>query len=177
MKTVDVAVAAVLAALAIAIPLFFRGTLQIVIPAVGYSATLASHVPVMLSIVFGPLVSAMVGTASTFGFLATLGPVVAARASTHIVWGVAAAFAVKKGMSFPSALFFVGLPIHAGLEGLVVVPFGVPWEGALINVVGTAIQHTIDSIISILVLKAALPIIKNFKQKQAKPNMQQSPKS
>ena len=46
----------VLAALALAIPLLFRGTLQFVIPAVGYSATLASHVPVMLSIVAGPAV-------------------------------------------------------------------------------------------------------------------------
>jgi hypothetical protein len=51
-KSVDVAVAAVFAALAIAIPLLFAGTLQITIPAVGYSATLASHVPVMLSALF-----------------------------------------------------------------------------------------------------------------------------
>ncbi len=164
MKSVDVAVSAVLAALALAIPLFFRGTLQIVIPAIGYSATLASHVPVMLSAVFGPLVAAIVGIASTLGFLLTLGPVVAARASTHIVWGVATAIAIGKGMSFSKALFLVGLPIHALLEGLVVIPFGVPWEGALINVVGTAIQHVIDSIISILVVKAALPLVRTLKK-------------
>ncbi len=166
MKSVDVAVAAVLASLALAIPLFFRGTLQIVIPAIGYSATLASHVPIMLSIVFGPLVTVFVGAASTIGFLLTLGPVVAARASTHIVWGVAAAFAVKKGMSFAKALFLIGLPIHALLEGLVVLPFGVPWEGALITVGGTAIQHVIDSLISIIVLKAALPLVRTLKGKR-----------
>jgi niacin transporter len=163
LRSVDIAFSAVFAALALAIPLFFRGTLQIVIPAIGYSATLASHVPVMLSVLFGPLVTAVVGTASTLGFLATLGPLVGARASTHIIWGVAAAFAVKKGMSFPKTLFLVALPIHATLEGLVVIPFGIPWEGALINSVGAAIHHIIDSIISILVWKAALPLIKILK--------------
>ncbi len=163
MRSIDIAVAAVFSALALAIPLFLRGILQIVIPEIGYSATLASHVPVMLSIWFGPLVTVLVGTASTLGFLATLGPVVGARAATHIVWGVAAAFAVKKGMSFPKALFLVALPIHAILEGLVVIPFGIPWQGALINIVGAAIHHAIDSTISILVLKAALPIIKHMK--------------
>ena len=163
MRSVDIALAAVFTALALMIPLLFRGALQIVIPAVGYSATLASHVPVMLSVLFGPLVTVIVGTASTLGFLATLGPVVGARAATHIVWGVAAAFAVKKGMSFPKALFFIALPLHAILEGLVVIPFGIPWEGALINIVGTAIHHTIDSLISIVVLKAALPLIRTLK--------------
>ena len=166
MRTIDVAVAAIFTALALAIPLFFRGTLQIVIPAIGYSATLASHVPIMLSIVFGPLVTAIVGAASSLGFLATLGPVVGARAATHIVWGVAAAFAVKKGMSFPKALFLIALPLHAVLEGLVVIPFGIPWEGALINVAGAAIHHTIDSVISILVLKAAYPIIRILKTRK-----------
>jgi niacin transporter len=152
----------VLAALALAIPLLFRGTLQFVIPAVGYSATLASHVPVMLSIVAGPAVAALVGVASTIGFLATLGPVVAARASTHILFSVATALAVKKGMSFPKALFLVGLPLHAISEGLVVVPFGIPLEGALICIVGAAIHHTIDSTISIIILRAVRPLIRSI---------------
>ncbi len=164
MRSTDVAVAAVFTAFAIAIPLYFRGTLQIVIPAVGYSATLASHVPVMLSTAFGPLVSGVVGAASAVGFTATLGPVVGARAATHIVWGVAAAFAIKKGMSFAKALFVVALPIHAVLEGLVVIPFGIPWQGALINVAGTAIHHSIDAVISIAVYKAAFPLIRTIKK-------------
>lgn len=123
MRTVELAMGSVLTALALAIPLAFRGTLQFYIPTIGYSATLASHVPVMLSVILGPSVAGLVGTASTIGFLATLGPVVAARAATHILWGVAAAFAVKKGMSFPKALFLVALPLHAIPEGLVVIPF------------------------------------------------------
>ena len=152
--------AAVLAALSLAIPLFFHGTLQIVIPGIGYSATLASHVPVMLSALFGPMVAAIVATASALGFFGTLGPVVGARAATHIVWAVAMALAIKKGFSFPKALFLVGLPLHGLLEGLVVLPFGVPWEGALINVAGASIQHVIDSIISIAVFKTVSPLMK-----------------
>ena len=162
MRSKDIALAAVFAALALAIPLLFRGSLQIVIPGVGYSATLASHVPVMLSIVLGPTVAAFVATASTVGFFMTLGPVVAARAATHIVWGIISAFAVKRGLSILWVLFLIALPIHAVGEGLVVMAFGIPWEGALINIVGTAIHHIIDSIISIIILKAALPLLKNI---------------
>lgn len=157
------ALAGIFSALALAIPLAFRGTLQFYIPTVGYSATLASHVPVMLSIVAGPVVAGIVGSASTFGFFVTLGPVVAARAATHILWGVAAAIAVKKGMSFPKALFLVALPLHAIPEGLVVLPFGVPLAGAAVNIVGTAIHHTADSVISIAVLRAARPLLNRFK--------------
>ena len=164
-------VAAVLASLSLAIPIFFRGTLQIVIPGIGYSATLASHVPVMLSALFGPLVAVIVSAASALGFFGILGPIVGSRASTHIVWAVAMAVAVKKGMSFPKALSLVGLPIHGLLEGLVVLPFGVPWQGALINVAGASIHHGIDSIISIAVFKAVSPVMKmltraNYKNSQ-----------
>ena len=166
MRSKDVMVAALLASLSLAIPLFFHGTLQIVIPGIGYSATLASHVPVMLSAIFGPLVAAIVSIASALGFFGTLGPIVGFRAATHIIWAVAMAVAVKKGLSFPKALFFVGLPIHGLLEGLVVLPFGVPWQGALINVVGASIQHVIDSIISIAVFKAASPLMKILRRGQ-----------
>lgn len=163
MRSIEIALGSVFTALALAIPLAFRGTLQFVIPTVGYSATLASHVPVMLSTILGPSIAGMVGFASTIGFFATLGPVVAARAATHILWGVAAAFAIKKGMSYPKALFVVALPLHAIPEGLVVVPFGIPLEGAFINIIGTAIHHTADSIISIIVLRAAQPLIRSLK--------------
>lgn len=163
MRSIQIALAGVFSALALAIPLAFRGTLQFVIPGTGYTATLASHVPVMLSIVAGPSVSGLVGSASTLGFFLTLPPVVGARASTHIVWGVAAALAVKRGMSFPRALFLIALPIHATLEGLVVIPFGYPLQAAFINFAGTAIHHTADSIISIIVLKAAQPLIRSMK--------------
>jgi len=62
--------------------------------------------------------TAIIGVTSTIGFLRTLGPVVGDRAATPIIWGVAAVYAVKKGMSYPKALFLLALPLHAGLEGL-----------------------------------------------------------
>ena len=164
MRTVEVALAGMFAALALAIPFAFRGTLQFTLPSTSYTATLASHVPVMLSTVVGPFASAIVGFASTLGFLTTLGPVVAARAATHILWGVATAFAIRKGMSFPKALFLVALPLHAIPEGLVVIPFGFTYEAAVVNIAGTAIHHTVDSIISITVLRAARPLLDRYRQ-------------
>jgi niacin transporter len=163
LRSVEIALSGVFTALALAIPLLFRGTLQFVIPEIGYSATLASHVPVMLSIVVGPSVAAMVGFASTLGFLLTLGPVVAARAATHILFGVTAAIAVRRGLSYPKALFLVALPLHSIPEGLVVIPFGIPLWGALINIVGGTIHHIVDSIISIIILRSALPLIRNLR--------------
>lgn len=162
MKSIDIALGSIFTALAIAIPFAFRGTLQIYIPTIGYSATLASHVPVMLSTILGPMIAGFVGVGSTLGFLATLGPLVAARASTHILWGVATAFAMKKGMSYPKALFLVALPLHAIPEGLVVMPFGIPLEGAFFVMIGTAIHHAADSIISIVVLAAARPLLRSL---------------
>ncbi len=166
MRSKDVAVAALLSALAIAIPLLFQGSLQIVIPAIGYSATIASHVPIMLAIYFGPFVAATVGIASSIGFFATLGPIVGARAATHIIWATTAAYAVNKGLSFTKALFLIALPLHVLLEGLVVMLFGVPWPGNLLVMAGTAIHALIDSIITIAILKASLPIIKLLRHKR-----------
>jgi niacin transporter len=162
LKSIRVALGGLFIALSLAIPLSFRGILQFTIPAVGYSATLASHVPVMLSMVLGPTFAGLVGFGSTLGFFVTLGPVVGARAATHILWGVAGAFALERGMPFSKVLFIIALPIHAIAEGLVVVPFGIPWEGALINTMGGALHHIADSIISLAILKVVHPYLKNL---------------
>jgi niacin transporter len=162
MNSYQVALAGLMSALALAIPLAFRGTLQFFLPAVGYSATLASHVPVMLSTLGGPFVAATVGLASTIGFLATLGPVVAARAATHILFGVAMAVALVRGVSLAKALLLIALPLHAVPEALVVIPFGVPIQGAIINLVGGAIHHLIDSFITMVVVRAAHPVLSSM---------------
>jgi hypothetical protein len=55
MKTREVAVGGLLTALALIIPFAFRGTpLQLFIPTLQYSATFASHVPSMLSMLASP---------------------------------------------------------------------------------------------------------------------------
>lgn len=160
---ISLALGSVFAALSLAIPLVFRGTLQFSIPAVGYSATLASHVPEMLSIIAGPYVAAITGVASTIGFFVTLGPLVAARASTHILFGVISAVALMKGMSYSKVLILVALPLHVIPEGLVVILFGVPTAGAVINTVGGTIHHLVDLTISLAVFRAALPMIRRWK--------------
>jgi len=48
----------------------------------------------------------------------------------------------------------------------VVVGFGVPWEASLITVAGTALQHIVDSVIAIAVVKAAEPLIKTLRGKK-----------
>ena len=157
-----------LSALSIAIPLVFRGTLlQIYIPALQYSGTVASHVPSMLAIAVGPVAAVVVGLASTIGFAATLGPIVAARAFTHVIWGLAAAIYVSRGGSYVKGLLLVALPIHAAGEGIAIFALG-PLFGAiqvaaetagLLVFAGTLIHHLIDSVISIAVLRVVKPLL------------------
>lgn len=65
-------------------------------------------------------------------------------------------------MSFSKALFVIALPLHAIAEGLIVLPFGIPWEGALINAMGGALHHIADSLISLAILKVVHPYLKNL---------------
>jgi len=159
-RTVDLAFCAVMAALALVIPLAFRGTpLQLYIPALGYSATLGSHVPEMFSILAGPFAAFGVGVASALGFLVTLSPVVGLRAFTHGIWGGLASFAYRRGWSFLKVMIIIALPIHALGEGAAVMVFGFPFQAQLITVVGTAIHHIIDLAISIAILRVAQPLL------------------
>ncbi len=159
-KTVELTLGAGMAALAIVIPLVFRGTpLQLNLPALGYSATLASHVPEMISILAGPVVAFSVGLASSLGFLVTISPVVGLRAFTHGVWGSLASVAYRKGWGFLRVMMIIALPMHALGEGLVVMLFGFPYQAQLVTIAGTGIHHIIDLVISLLILKAVRPLL------------------
>ena len=67
MKTNEIVLGGLLTALALVIPMAFGGILSIVIPP--FSATLAAHVPIMLSMTISPLTAIMVGLGSSLGFL------------------------------------------------------------------------------------------------------------
>ena len=161
MHAKEVVYGALLTALALLIPLAFGGFLSVMIPP--FSATLASHLPVMIAMLISPQVAVMVGLGSALGFLIKLGPVIAARAAVHAVFGFVGAVAVKKGLSFGKTLILT-LPIHALGEALIVLPFGFSLEKARLVVgVGTALHHLIDAMIALavvasvgLVQKAAL---------------------
>ena len=167
-NSVQLALSSALSALAIAIPFIFRGTpLQIYIPAIQYSGTAASHVPSMIAILIGPSASALVGLASTIGFLATLGPVIAARAFMHVLFAVPASIYVLRGGGYMKALFLIALPIHAVGEGLVVYTLGPVFgvlkvAAALAGLwvsLGTIVHHVIDTAISLAVYRVTRPML------------------
>ncbi|EKQ53183.1 MULTISPECIES: hypothetical protein [unclassified Clostridium] len=148
--------AGLLTALAIIIPIQF-GFLKIVIPPY-FTATLAAHVPMMLSMLISPFVAVVVGIGSTIGFLiaGTPAPVVA-RAATHIVVGGVGALIIMKSKSYVKAVAITA-PIHGILEALVTIPFvgfGPSVYIILITtVVGAMLHHSADSIIAYAIVKA-----------------------
>ncbi len=138
---------ALLTAVSLLIPLAFRGWLQVVIPP--FSATLGSHVAVMLAMFVSPLVAAAVGVGSMIGFFITLTPVIGARASIHILFGVLGALLYRRGAK-PWQVFVVTAPVHALGEALVVIPFGFPMYAALVTVgIGTLLHHVVDASIAL----------------------------
>ena len=152
-NTKELLYGALLTALALMIPLLFRGWLQVVLPP--FTATLGSHVPVMLAMFVSPLVAALVGVGSTVGFLITLGPVVAARAAIHIIFPAIGAVMLRKGFK-PWQVLLIIAPIHAVGEALVVIPFGfTPYSALVVVGIGTLLHHSADAAIT-LALHSAL---------------------
>lgn len=156
----DLLYGALLTALALLIPLAFQGWLQVAIPP--FSATLASHLPSMLAMTISPWVAVLVGLGSSFGFFVTLGPIVAMRAMTHVVFGALGAKLYRKGFKLWHVLL-ITLPIHALSESAVVMAFGFSLYQALIVIgLGTALHHVADSAITLAVYgslrKAGVPL-------------------
>ncbi len=158
MRVKEIVWGGILTCLALVIPLSFGGVLGITIPP--FSATLASHVPVMLSMAISPLVAFMVAAGSAFGFLIKLGPVVGARAGMHIIFAVLGALMIRRGFTMKSVLLAT-LPVHAVSEALIVLLFGFSLHNAGVVIgIGTALHHGIDSIITLTVfalLKSTMP--------------------
>jgi niacin transporter len=155
-KTHETVYAALLTALALVIPLAFGGFLGVVLPP--FSATLGSHVPLMLAMLISPYVAVIVGLGSAVGFLIKLGPTIAARALMHSAVGFVGATAYKKGISFWQVLL-LALPVHSILEALIVIPFGFSLYNAGVVVgIGTALHHLVDAGISILVFEALVRV-------------------
>lgn len=147
MKTKEIVISALLTALSLLIPITFGGYLKIYIPP--FSATLASHVPTMISMLISPTAAIMVGLGSSLGFLIILGPPIAARAFIHVIFGFVGALLIKRGLAFEKTLILIS-PIHALGEALIVLPFGFDIYTAFVVVgIGTLIHHFIDSAISV----------------------------
>lgn len=150
-RTRELVTAALLAALAMVIPLGLGGILTLAIPP--FTATIAAHVPVMLAMAISPFAAAMTGLASALAFFLKLGPVVGARAAVHVIFGVAGALLVRRGWRLGGALLAV-LPLHALGEALIVLPFG--WslaKAGLVVAVGTTLHHLMDSVLTLSVAR------------------------
>ena len=148
MKSREMAIGGLLTAFALMIPLAFGGVLGITIPP--FSATLASHVPVMMAMLISPMVAVMVGLGSGLGFLLRLGPVIGARAATHAIWGYLGAVLIERKIALPKVLALM-TPVHALLEVTVVMALaGIAFSQAMfITGLGTALHHVMDSFITI----------------------------
>lgn len=138
--------AALLTAIAIIIPIQF-GFLRVVFGP--FTATLGSHIPMMIAMLVSPMVALVVGVGSAVGFMITTGaPVIALRALMHAPVGFIGAKIVAKDKNFKKALLITA-PIHGVLEAIVVAFLGFDISFILITVaVGTVIHHGVDSIIS-----------------------------
>ncbi len=153
----NMTIGALLLALSLIIPLAFGGILGVVIGP--FSATLASHVPMLISMFYGPFTAGVVALGSAIGFFLRLGPVIGLRAAMHIPVVIVGSLLLRKKKSYPLVLGVTG-PIHALLEGIVVIPFltfgssgllyGESEPLALFGLVagGTLIHHAMDSVIA-----------------------------
>ncbi len=157
MRPREIATGGLLTALSLLIPLFFRGTLQIAIPNIGFSATLASHVPTMLAMAVSPVVALAAGLGSTMGFwISGLGPIVTARAATHMIWGVIGALVFQRNARMTWALL-IALPIHALGEGLAVwIGTGTFLTGIVVTGT-TTLHHIVDSAFTLALLPLVRP--------------------
>jgi niacin transporter len=103
----------------------------------------------MLAMFINPLVAAAVGIGSTIGFFITLTPVIAARASVHIVFGIMGALLYRRGAK-PWQVFAFTAPVHAIGEAVAVIPFGFSLYDSLVLVgIGTLLHHIMDAAIAL----------------------------
>ena len=133
--------------------------LSIIIPLISpkivvgpFSATLASHVPLIIAIFINPLSAIFVAIGSAIGFYFALPGmmVIAARALTHVFFAFTGSYLIKKNFNIYLTLIITGF-IHALLEMIVVMipPFHFDFLTVALWVgVGTLVHHVIDCLIT-----------------------------
>lgn len=158
-KVKNLVIAGLLIALAIVIPMFMP---KYQLPP--FSFTLASHMPIYLAAFISPVIAVIVALGSALGFLLSgLPAYVAARAFTHIVFALIAAYMLKKGWALKNPLNLIIMllvtgVVHGLLEVIVVIPFGFGgekiWFTTAVLGGGTVIHNAIDFFIAYFVYKA-----------------------
>lgn len=166
-KTKDMVIAALLTSMSILIPNVFP-----TIPLGPFTATFASHLPVIVAMFISPFVALLAGIGSIIGFAVKGVPVwVVARAAMHVPFAVIGAYMIKKNWNIGFTILFTML-IHSVLEVVSVLPFinmmptdsqtltlfgaDISLSWALVILVGTMLHHIIDFAIAMLVV----PVLK-----------------
>lgn len=166
MNTKKLTITALLTALAIVIPMVMP--IKVVMPP--FSATLASHTPLIIAMFVSPASAIITSLGSAIGFLFSLGPVVSARAAMHVLFTFAGAVMIKKRKNFYLTLL-VTLVLHTisdmGIVWVIANMFGmgsilkdqamdlVQWVIAI----GTSIHHVVDYALAMVVV---MPLSKVF---------------
>ena len=158
-KTQELTMTALLTALAIIIPMVMP--IKFAMPP--FTATLASHTPLIIAMFLSPLAAILTAIGSAIGFFFTFSPIVAARAATHIFFTVAGAYMVRK-KSHPVLMVIITLILHS-LADMAIVFVTAEWMGmkSLLNSnamgyvqawlgLGTAVHHLIDFSIAYLIM-------------------------
>lgn len=163
MQAKKLVLTSLLMSLSIIIPIVFGGLLRINIPP--FSATLAAHVPLFLSMFLGPFPALIVALGSTIGFFITSPLVIAARAFMHIGIALLGGYLLKNKHSYLSTMIYTA-PIHGLLESLVVIPFGFTFYQSFVIVgLGTIFHHGVDALLAkaiFPILKISSPVFKNY---------------
>ncbi len=137
-RTKDMVLTALLIALGIIIPVYFSG-LRVTLPP--FSATLLSHVPIIIAMFLSPWSAVFTAIGTTLGFIvAAIDPVVTVRAASHIIFAVVGAWMIQKRQN----LIVVGLTaaiLHAVSEILVV--YGSILLGISAAIKGTSVLETV----------------------------------
>lgn len=169
-KTRDLALTGILTAIAIIIPLIVP--LKIVLPP--FTATFASHLPLILAMFISPLSAVFVAIGSAIGFLFSplpSAPIVAARAAMHVFFVFAGAVMIRKRVNL-FVVVFVTMVIHALSDmGIVYVLFssgvnllkgqGMAIVQEIIGI-GTSLHHLVDFALAIVVLTATAKASKDI---------------
>ncbi len=158
-KTKELTLTALLTALAIIIPMIMP--VKVLMPP--FTATLASHTPLILAMFISPTAAIFTALGSAVGFYFALSPIVAARAATHVFFTLAGAYMIKKNWS-AIWVILVTLVLHSvsdmatvyiaaefmGMPGLLnnqAMGYVQLWLG-----LGTAVHHLVDFLLAYLII-------------------------
>ncbi len=157
-------ITALLIAISLIIPIVFGPFLKVYIPP--FSATLAAHVPLFVAMYLGSFEAGVVGLGSAVGFLFAIpDPIVALRATSHIVVGYVGAKLVDKNMSYKKVVAITS-PIHAIIESVMVYALTQNiFLAFVVTAIGTLVHHMIDGVIALPILKLLKDVMKVDLQK------------